>query len=227
MDDSDHSAIGRPHRSWRIARRRDDLYYYDRRWGIPNFISHQPEKLSIFTRPSHANKMLLRISTAAPRQYVHLLPQACLCPTQTRGYRNQLYRNPQVFYQNIVLTDGSSFKVMTSSPRKTYRLTRDKFNNPVWTGRKRSTELADQNKQLYKFRKSFSATLLGEAGMRDLSEARRQKLGEEELSGDAKSDAAEELFDMLKAEDAYVPTRGKESDASAPQEAKKKKGVRT
>jgi ribosomal protein L31 len=143
---------------------------------------------------------------------------------QTRGYRNQLYRHPQVFYQNIVLTDGSSFKVMTSSPRKTYRLTRDKFNNPIWTGRKRSSEQDDQNQQLAKFRKSFSNTLSGEAGLQQLSEAMRLKRGEEE-GNVGKINPAEGLFDMLEAEDAYVPTRGREKDEPLP--TGQQKGGRT
>lgn len=41
-----------------------------------------------------------------------------------------------------------------------------------------------------------------------------------------KNDAAEELFDMLQAEDAYVPSRGRETEGK-PQETGKRKGVRT
>ena len=186
-------------------------------------ISFHPENLTDL-RSTIDNKMLLRIVTTAPRQSAHLLPQTCLCQMQTRGYKNQLYRHPQVFYQNIVLTDGSSFKVLTSSPRKTYRLTRDKLNNPVWTGRKRSSEQDDQNQQLAKFRKSFSNTLSGETGLQQLSEATRLKRGEEE-GGESKNDAAEGLFDMLEAEDAYVPTRGREKDEPPP--TGQQKGVRT
>ena len=175
------------------------------------------------TRP-HANTMLLRITTAAPRQSLHLLPQTCLCNTQTRGYRNQLFREPQVFYQNIVLTDGSSFKVMTSSPRKTYRLTRDKLNHPIWTGRRRMSVADDQSQQLSKFRKTFSGTIVGEAGVKDLLESRRQKRGQESLSLDANYDAAEELFDMLQEKDAYVPTRGKEKEGGSNDTGKGKGG---
>ena len=171
--------------------------------------------------------MLPRILAAAPRQSVHFMLQTCLCQTQTRGYKNSLFRQPQVFYQNIVLTDGSSFKVMSNSPRKTYRLSRDKFNNPLWTGRKRSSEQDDQNQQLAKFRKSFSGTLLSEAGMKALSEARRQRLTKKEQTGDEKLDATDELFDLLEAEDAYVPTRGRETADGASQETGKRKGVRT
>src|SRR5271154_1623513 len=101
--------------------------------------------------------MLVRIS-GSPRPFLPSLPQFCHCQ-QTRSYRNRIFREPPIFYQTIVLTDGSTFKVMTASPRKTFRLTRDKFNNPVWTGRRRSAEDDDQNLQLAKFRKSFSETI--------------------------------------------------------------------
>src|SRR5271170_1497421 len=107
--------------------------------------------------------MFLRISSS-PRVSLPVSSQSCLCQ-QTRSYKNKLFRNPQVFYQNIVLTDGSSFKVMTSSPRPTYRLTRDKYNNPIWTGRLRSVEEDEQNMQLSRFRKSFSRSLGGQESM--------------------------------------------------------------
>jgi hypothetical protein len=168
--------------------------------------------------------MLLRIS--APRPPLPLSLQTCLCQ-QTRSYRNQLFRKPQVFYQNIVLTDGSSFKVMTCSPRKTYRLTRDKFNNPLWTGRRRSSEEDEQNQQLAKFRKSFSGAIGGEDSMKQLREERRRKDPTTTAkSGDLKVETADALFSMLESKEAYVPTRGREGkDLVEP--TGKTKGVRT
>jgi hypothetical protein len=109
---------------------------------------------------------------------------------------------------------------MSSSPRKTYRLTRDKFNNPLWNGRKRSTEEDNQNLQLAKFRKSFSQGLGGEVSMKELSEM------EAVSSGDSKIDAAEALYKMLESKEAYVPTKGKEAGAAG-ETTVKRKGVRT
>src|SRR5271170_5197623 len=129
--------------------------------------------------------MLLRIPIS-PRQTLPIIRQTCLCQ-QSRSYKNQFFRNPRVFEQTVVLTDGSTFKVMSSSPRKTYRLTRDKFNNPLWTGRFRSAEEDEQNQQLAKFRKSFSGGLGGEAGMRSLLEETRRKHGVK-ASGDNRLD---------------------------------------
>jgi hypothetical protein len=132
-----------------------------------------------------------------------------------------------VFYQTIVLSDGSTFKVMSSSPRKTYRLTRDKFNNPLWTGRRRSAEEDEQNQQLAKFRRSFSGALGGEAGMKELLEDKRRKEGlDGEQSGDSKLDAADALFSMLESKEAYVPTKGRETSGPST-DSGKRKGVRT
>jgi hypothetical protein len=111
---------------------------------------------------------------------------------------------------------------MTTSPRKTYRLTRDKLNNPLWTGRRRSAEEDEQNVRLAKFRKSFSGGLGGEAAMKELAEL------EKGATGDSTSDAAEAIYKMLESDEAYVPTQGKERGAEGGQTAgKKNKGVRT
>jgi len=116
---------------------------------------------------------------------------------------------------------------MSTSPRKTYRLTRDKFNNPLWTGRRRSAEEDEQNQQLAKFRKSFKGALGGEEGMKELLRHKRERQGVEmESSGDDKLDSADALFEMLESNEAYVPTRGKEV-GEAPAAPAKKKGVRT
>src|SRR5947207_8272308 len=121
--------------------------------------------------------MLLRAGESPiPRTFSLLPQQVCQCQ-QIRWYKNSLFRNPRVFYQNIVLSDGSSFKVMSSSPRKTYRLARDKYNNPLWTGRRRSAEEDEQNQQLAKFRKSFSGGISGEEGMKELLQEKRQREG--------------------------------------------------
>jgi hypothetical protein len=168
--------------------------------------------------------MLLRISPS-PRLSLPILPQACLYQ-QTRGYKNQLFRKPQVFHQTIVLTDGSSFKLMTSSPRKTYRLTRDKFNNPLWTGRRRSSEEDAQNQQLSRFRRAFKKGLGGEEGIQQLVPPAGEDGSMEELpTEDTRVDATDSLFQLMESKDAYVPTRGRDKEAGAP--TGKQKGVRT
>src|SRR5271170_3447687 len=159
--------------------------------------------------------MLSRISPF-PRLTLPILPQACLYQ-QTRGYKNQLFRKPEVFHQTIVLSDGSSFKVMTSSPRKAYRLTRDKFNNPLWTGRRRSSEEDAQNQQLSRFRRAFTKGLGGEEGMQELVIPKPGEVSVEGLSGDSKGvDTTDSLFKLIESKDAYVPTRGRDKETGAP-----------
>jgi hypothetical protein len=82
----------------------------------------------------------------------------------------------------------------------------------------------DQSQQLSKFRKTFSGTIVGEEGVKGLVESRRQKRGQDSLSLDANYDAAEELFSMLQAKDAFVPTRGKEKEGASNDTGKAKGG---
>jgi len=165
--------------------------------------------------------MLLRISTSSARQFGRRSSSQICILQQRRTVKEppRLFRQPQVFQQSIVLSDGSSFQVMTTSPRKVYRLARDKFNNPLWTGRRRSSDDDDQNKQLSKFRSSYSSSLGGNETL----------LGSEGKfePGKAAKAQVEKIFSMLEADDAYAPTRGREGKTADPEEKKKKKGVRT
>lgn len=115
---------------------------------------------------------------------------------------------------------------MSTSPRKTYRLSRDKFNNPLWTGRRRSAEEDEQNQQLAKFRKAYSGALGGEASMKELREDRLRMVGgKDDVHGDKDVEAMDALFSLLESKDAYVPTRGREGETAPP--TGKTKGVRT
>jgi len=166
--------------------------------------------------------MLLRISNPV-RPSIHLtFPQLCIYQ-QSRSYKNQVYRKPQVFKQTIVLTDGSTFELMSTTPRKTIRLTRDKFNHSLWNGRRRSVE-EESNQQLAKFRRSFAGALGGKDAMKQMVEERKQKRVDKKLTGDDEVDAVDVLFDLLDAKDAYEPTRGREKGVAS---KTKRKGVRT
>jgi hypothetical protein len=116
---------------------------------------------------------------------------------------------------------------MSPSPRKAYRLTRDRYNNPLYTGRRRSVEEDEQNQQLSKFRTSFSKGISGAEGQKGLlAEKKRREGGTMVSSGDIKLDAADALFDLLHSKEVRAPTRGREkSEAVASPE--KRKGVRT
>jgi len=166
--------------------------------------------------------MLLRIANPSRPSIPLLLPQLCLYQ-QSRSYKNQVYRKPQVFEQTIVLTDGSTFTLTSTTPRKIYRLTRDKFNHPLWNGRRHGDE-EDANKQLAKFRRSFAGALGGKEAMRQMVEQRKQKAGDKKMTGDDDVDVVDAVFEMLEAEDAYAPTKGREYGFAS---RDKKKGVRT
>ena len=116
---------------------------------------------------------------------------------------------------------------MTSSPRKTYRLSRDKLNNPLWTGRLRAGEEDDQNAQLTRFRRAFSGAFGGEDATRNMAHDRLTNEGTQvESTGDAKQDAADALYRLLENESAYAPPKEKEKvygEFTKP----KRKGVRT
>jgi hypothetical protein len=169
--------------------------------------------------------MLLRISSSPPRLLARSSSAQICIIQQIRTIKEppKLFRQPEVFHQSIVFSDGSSFQVMTSSPRKVYRLARDKYNNPLWTGRGRSSDDDEQDKRLAKFRSSYATTLGGTETL--LSD------GDEMLPGNAAQKQVEKIFSMLEAEDAYTPTRGYErkpkTESTEADKKKKKKGVRT
>ncbi|CAZ84430.1 unnamed protein product [Tuber melanosporum] len=71
-------------------------------------------------------KPLLRIPT--PPNASKLLPR-----TATRNATLlRRPKRPHQFDQLIILTDGSSFKQMTTSPRGVFRTTKDTRNHPLW-----------------------------------------------------------------------------------------------
>ena len=113
---------------------------------------------------------------------------------------------------------------MSSSPQKVFRLSRDRFNNPLWTGREKSSD-EDANQQLARYRKAYAHALGGDAAMKGLLADKVKREGEDvKLTGDESVDAVQALYEMLESKDAYVPTRGREGQG--PKEGKKR-GVRT
>jgi hypothetical protein len=129
-----------------------------------------------------------------------------------------------MFRQQVVMSDGSAFTLLTTSPQKKYALTRDRVNHPLWNGRKSAAEEDRANQQLAKFRAAYKTGLGGEAMMKEMSEAKAAEAKPEEAQEAANKAAADALFQLLESKDAYKPTRGRDT-AKAPSE--KAKGVRT
>ncbi|KAF9415578.1 hypothetical protein BGZ94_000057 [Podila epigama] len=64
-------------------------------------------------------------------------------------------KSPELFDQTVVLSNGATFTLRTSSPRSQLRLTRDTRNHPLWNPELRGTSTGDDSGQLSKFAKKF------------------------------------------------------------------------
>ena len=63
------------------------------------------------------------------------------------------------FPQRVILADGSSIQLTTTSPRHLVRLTRDITNNPLWNptmGRAAQSDTEDDTGRLGRFRRRFA-----------------------------------------------------------------------
>jgi hypothetical protein len=168
---------------------------------------------------------MLRCSSTSTRPVlIPSIPRIYIA-NQSRSYRNRIWRQPKVFHQTIVLTDGSTFKVRSSSPRQIYRLTHDKFSNHLWTGRRGSEEEDEQDQRLTRFRKAYEGGIDGDVEMKMLKERRQKGREGLQLTADKKADSADLLFKMMEHEDAFVPTKGREPGDFRGQQ--KTKGIRT
>ncbi|KAF7732789.1 hypothetical protein EC973_000063 [Apophysomyces ossiformis] len=73
---------------------------------------------------------------------------------------------PELFLQTIVLSNGATYTVRTTSPtRANIRLTKDTRNHPLWNPAMLKESLTDESEQLTKFQKRFG----GSADLADLS----------------------------------------------------------
>lgn len=72
---------------------------------------------------------------------------------------------PEKFLQTVVLSNGSTITVRTTSPRSQIRLTKDTRNHPLWNPAMLKEGVRDESEQLNKFQKRFGA----ESDLGDLS----------------------------------------------------------
>lgn len=96
-----------------------------------------------------------------------------------------LPRPVPLFPQTILLSDGSSIQLTTTSPRSTVRLTRDPTNHPLWNPSMERTGGAseeDESGRLGRFRRRFGGTD-DAAGQSDGSpQAQQTEFGAQDLS---------------------------------------------
>lgn len=88
-------------------------------------------------------------------------------PMQARAYATRagpadatpLPRPVAQFPQRVILADGSSIQLTTTSPRHLVRLTRDFTNNPLWNptmGHRTEMDTEDDTGRLGRFRRRFA-----------------------------------------------------------------------
>ncbi|RUS21841.1 hypothetical protein BC937DRAFT_91322 [Endogone sp. FLAS-F59071] len=104
-------------------------------------------------------------SLAYPRTFAQLRSVPCALriianSRIARAYTSKLLTVspalPELFPQTIVLSNGATYTVRTTSPRSQIRLTRDTRNHPLWNPSKVRANLKDESEQLVKFTKRFS-----------------------------------------------------------------------
>ncbi|KAI8644544.1 hypothetical protein BD408DRAFT_413246 [Parasitella parasitica] len=82
------------------------------------------------------------------------------------------YSKPEKFLQTIVLSNGATYTVRTTSPtRAQIRLTKDTRNHPLWNPSMLKEGVTDESEQLTKFQKRFGDLDLGDISWIESDEA--------------------------------------------------------
>ncbi|KAI8065386.1 uncharacterized protein B0P05DRAFT_589961 [Gilbertella persicaria] len=82
---------------------------------------------------------------------------------QTRSASTTTYKKPEKFLQTVVLSNGATYTVRTTSPtRNQIRLTKDTRNHPLWNPAMLKEGVTDESEQLTKFQKRFGDLDLGD-----------------------------------------------------------------
>ncbi|CAG8492575.1 11167_t:CDS:1 [Racocetra fulgida] len=62
---------------------------------------------------------------------------------------------PELFTQQIILSNGATYTMRTTSPKSLIKLIKDTRNHPLWNPTTQSDSLDDESGQLSKFTKKF------------------------------------------------------------------------
>jgi len=90
------------------------------------------------------------------QKYISVSP--ILSTLHKRSYvATNSFVRPELFTQQIVLTNGATYTLRTTSPKPQIKLIRDTRNHPLWNPSKYTQELGDESGQLSKFIKKFGA----------------------------------------------------------------------
>ncbi|KAI8580431.1 hypothetical protein K450DRAFT_236989 [Umbelopsis ramanniana AG] len=115
--------------------------------------------------------MAQRISLVARRQPATILAR----------YASGQAVVPEQFTQTIVLSNGATYTVRTTSPKPQVRLTKDTRNHPLWNPSMLREGVNDESEQLTKFQKRF-----GDLGYAKGSSKRRSTIQSSQGKGKEK-----------------------------------------
>ncbi|KTW31082.1 ribosomal protein L31 [Pneumocystis jirovecii RU7] len=77
---------------------------------------------------------------------------------ETRNITQRIAR-PRKFQQMVVLSDGSTFTISTTSPKPIIWITKDQRNHPLWNpDKKRQIDESDNEGRLKKFKQKYGTT---------------------------------------------------------------------
>ncbi|KAG2209426.1 uncharacterized protein EV154DRAFT_525582 [Mucor mucedo] len=111
---------------------------------------------------------------------------------QTRNASNLTSAKPEKFLQTIVLSNGATYTVRTTSPtRAQIRLTKDTRNHPLWNPSMLKEGVNDESEQLTKFQKRFGDLDLGDISWIESDEALSATMKKVAASGGTVKKAAD------------------------------------
>lgn len=148
-------------------------------------------------------------SSAAKQSIRGYSTSAILQASKSSASEQHLPRPAPHFPQTVLLSDGSSIQLTTTSPRSSVRLTRDPTNHPLWNPsmeKSRGASDEDESGRLGRFRKRFGGAEDVEAQSED---------GASKVSSSKKSEGG------FTADDLDWMSGGREARAGAPERAKK------
>lgn len=87
---------------------------------------------------------------------INVLKNNIVYSTRRYASTNTTYAKPERFLQTIVLSNGATYTLRTTSPvRSQIRLTKDTRNHPLWNPAMLKEGVTDESEQLTKFQKRF------------------------------------------------------------------------
>ncbi|CAG8538923.1 22580_t:CDS:1 [Cetraspora pellucida] len=75
--------------------------------------------------------------------------------TKSLPQKPQMATRPELFTQQIILSNGATYTMRTTSPKSIIKLIKDTRNHPLWNPTTQSDSLDDESGQLSKFTKKF------------------------------------------------------------------------